>query len=161
MCFSTLHSNPVDIRDILLDLATHQANQVILLPLEDIHRPPVQEAIHLPLPLVVIPQVQGATPQPKVQVTHQPLGQVATHHQVRLAIQQPRLAIRLERHQEATRLPRELASTRPPLGQWLIHKDSLLAMVEPHRREAPDIRHSRFQLLPCLLHQRFVRVNID
>jgi len=154
-----------------VDLATRQASQVILLLLEAIrlplgvirlprvlgaihrprgleviHRPRGLEVIHRPRVLEVIlqPRVQGAT---QVQATNQPLGPVATHH---LDTPQVRLAIRLRGHQEATRLPQELGSTRL-LAPWPILKDSLL--------EVPAIRHIRFHPLPCRLHRRFVETN--
>ena len=157
-----------------MDLATRQASQVILLllvairlPLGVIRQPRVLGAIHRPRGLEVIrrprglevirqplvlgvilqPRVQGAT---QVQATNQPLGPVATHHQVQLDTPQVRLAIRLRGHQEATHLPQELGSTRL-LGPWPIHKDSLL--------EVPAIRHIRFHPLPCRLHRRFVETN--
>ena len=162
----------MDIRDIRVDLATRQASQVILLLLAAIrlplgvirlprvlgaiHQPRVQGVIHQPRGLEVIrrPRVLGVILQPRVQgatlvqATNQPLGPVATHH---LDTRQVRLAIRLRGHQEATRLPQEVDSTRL-LDPWPIHKDSLL--------EVPAIRHIRFHPLPCRLHQRFVGTSV-
>ena len=167
MCFSSIHlsrSNLVDIRDILVDLATHQASLAILLLPEAIHRPPVLHrvqathqpqalvAIHQPRVLEVIHQLQALKAIHRPQVLHR--AQAIRQHQALEAIHQPRVLEVTHQLQalEATHqrrlleaIPLQVLVIRQPLGQAAIHHQGQLGThllrLAIHQQLLPEVIH--------------------
>lgn len=165
MFFSSIHlsrSNLVDIQDILVDLATHQASLAIPLLLEAIHQPRVLEVTHQLQALEATHQRRLLEAIPlQVLVIRQPLGQAAIHHQGQLGTHLLRLAIHQQLLPEVIHLPvdtnkhRGLEATHQPAAAWLTHSHRLVDMQE-HFQEALAIKHSLHHQVPFLLHRRFV-----